>query len=47
MKKQTRGPARRSAEGLQEVVRGKGARYDAKAVNACLNLFRKKHFEFK
>jgi len=32
---------------LEEIARGKGTRYDARAVNACLNLFRKKHFEFK
>lgn len=31
---------------LQEIAGGKGTRYDAEAVNACVKLFRRKHFQF-
>jgi PAS domain S-box-containing protein len=40
-------PALGVRKALQEIISGKGVRYDAQAVNACVNLFRRKHFEFK
>jgi PAS domain S-box-containing protein len=40
-------PALGVRKALQEITRGKGARYDTKSVNSCIKLFRRKHFEFK
>ncbi len=40
-------PALGSVKALQEIISGKGTRYDAKAVNVCVKLFRRKRFEFK
>jgi HD-GYP domain-containing protein (c-di-GMP phosphodiesterase class II) len=40
-------PALGVRKALQEIARGRGTRYDKQAVDACLKLFRKKHFEFK
>ena len=40
-------PALGIDQALEEIADGKGTRYDAKAVNVCIKLFRRKHFEFK
>ena len=40
-------PALGIAKALQEIEGGKGTRYDAEAVNVCVNLFLRKHFQFK
>jgi PAS domain S-box-containing protein len=40
-------PALGVRKALQEIAGGRATRYDAQAVDACLKLFRRKHFEFK
>jgi len=40
-------PALGVRKALQEIAGGKGKRYDAQAVSACIKLFRRKHFKFK
>jgi PAS domain S-box-containing protein len=40
-------PALGIDQALKEIAGGKGTRYDAKAVNACIKLFRRKNFQFK
>ena len=40
-------PALSIAQALQEIAGGRGTRYDAQAVDACVKLFRRKHFQFK
>ena len=39
-------PALGVRKALQEIAGGRGTRYDAQAVDACLKLFRRKHFRF-
>jgi HD-GYP domain-containing protein (c-di-GMP phosphodiesterase class II) len=40
-------PALGIHKALAEIAGGKGTLYDTKAVNACIKLFLRKHFEFK
>jgi PAS domain S-box-containing protein len=40
-------PALGIVKALQEIAGGRGTQYDAKAVDACIKLFRKKHFQSK